>query len=275
MTPRHIRRAGLEQIEPAGEPVGDRGRARRPHPAGGQLDRQRYAGHQPAASTPAPAGGYGRPGTSTSHSTPSPSRRLEVTSTCTPGARRSSSASAPAASPSCSRLSSTSSSSRPVRWSASSSSGSRGTASDTPSARARSATTRSAASSRWAGLVPTNDTNTTPSGWRSSRAAATSSASRVLPMPPGPTRVTSRHVGSSSRSRRRASSGSRPTSVVSGRGRSGVATAAVRGATVASARVASSGRGVSSPVNPPAPAISSRSATVAADGSAPNSSPST
>ena len=62
----------------------------------------------------------------------------------------------------------------------------RGTASDTPRAWAMSATTaRSAASSGRAGLVPTNDTNTVPSPWRPSRAAALAAASRVLPMPPG------------------------------------------------------------------------------------------
>ncbi len=58
-------------------------------------------------------------------------------------------------------------------------------------------TTRAAASSLWAGRTPASDTECTSSpcawAWR-----PTSTASRVLPTPPGPTIVTSRQAGSSS-----------------------------------------------------------------------------
>jgi hypothetical protein len=192
-----------------------------------------------------------------------------VTTTCRPGARCSRSATTPAASRSCSRLSSTSSSSRPARWSASSSSGSRGTARETPSAAARLATTTSAASSGRAGTVPTNDTNAVPSRWRPPLPAATSTASRVLPIPPGPTRVTSRQAGSSSSSCSLASSRSRPTRVVGGCGRSRPGRAAGPG------RWGAAGPGTPSSVNPPALAISSRRVRVAAAGSSPSSSRST
>jgi hypothetical protein len=63
---------------------------------------------------------------------------------------------------------------------------------------------------------------TMPSGYRSLAPSATASASRDLPIPPGPTIVTIRTPGSSSRSNTRVRSWSRPMSRVTGRGSGGI-----------------------------------------------------
>ena len=90
------------------------------------------------------------------------------------------------------------------------------------SAAARSGTTSAAPPSP-------NSTSSAPSPYRSATAAATCRASRVLPTPPGPHSVTTRHRCTASTTR--ATSAPRPTNELSGtRSRGGRAPVACRGA---------------------------------------------
>ena len=268
----HVGRGRGQQLAAGGQAVGDGRRGGGADPAGGQLDGQRHPGHQPVDP---PDGGQvgGRPQPGPEQPGPVLEQPLDPEAQppprgpedLHPGRPAEQLRQHPAASRSCSRLSRTSSSSRPARTSASSSRGSRGTASDTPRAAARLVTTRSAASSGRAGLVPANDTVTTPSRCRPRLVAPASRASRVLPIPPGPTSVTSRHAGSSSNACSRVRSPSRPISDVSGPG----ATGAPDPTPVApdpDAAVPDPDPGGRS-VNPPAWAIWSRRVVVAGDGS--------
>ena len=136
-----------------------------------------------------------------------------VTSTWSPGqrSRRVSTADAAAAS-TCSQLSSTSSSSRSARWSVNAGSMSPAPPSDRAPTTAAISPTTSCSS-----VIDARSTNHAPSGNWWSTSAATWSDSRVLPTPPGPTRVTTRSEGTSSISC--AISSSRPTKLVIWSGR--------------------------------------------------------
>jgi hypothetical protein len=124
--------------------------------------------------------------------------------------RSSASASAAQASIRCSQLSSTSSRRASRIWPTSAATGSSPARNWTPRARAVSPTT--SAGSR----IGASSTSRAPSAKCGSRRAASSRASRVLPLPPGPVRVSSR--APASRRSRSASSRSRPTKPVSWRG---------------------------------------------------------
>ena len=135
-----------------------------------------------------------------------------VTSVRRPGAARTSRATiSAAAGSSCSRLSRTRSTVRSRRWARKASPAVRSGVSRTPRATAmagsRRAGSRSAARS----------TNQTPCGNRSRASPATARASRVLPLPPGPTKVTMRAARRSSRTR--SISSFLPTRVVTSPGR--------------------------------------------------------
>src|SRR5215469_3361682 len=159
-----------------------------------------------------PACGAGSGGTA---STVSPSMvsasRLVASTRSPPAARSSWSASSAAASTRCSQLSSTSSSCRPARYSASAVAGAYPARSCSPSvpatAWATSAWSRSWSS--WTSHTPSRNARASP--------AAARSASRVLPTPPAPVSVTSRESASSRLTS--ASSPRRPTKLVTSAGR--------------------------------------------------------
>ncbi len=145
-----------------------------------------------------------------SPATPSASRLLARIVTSGPP-RSTASARLAQASSRCSQPSKMSSARRPRRWSTSVSRSGRPASSRTSSARPRTAATCSGSA------IEPNSRSQTPSGHRPWSAAPTSSARRVLPLPPGPVSVSSRLVSM----RRLASSirRSRPMNVVSCRGR--------------------------------------------------------
>ena len=160
-------------------------------------------------SAPSSGTGRGRTGHSRSPSTASASRL--VASRRTRGHdRTTSSANVPAASTRCSQLSSTRSSSFARRKSSSAS----------PNGRpVRGATASAVATARGMpsySITDARSQNQAPSGSRDATSAATWSASRVLPTPPTPIRVTSGPSATSSETR--ANSVSRPTKVVTGTG---------------------------------------------------------
>ena len=164
------------------------------------------------ASRAAPAGGTGSGGTGNSCSPLSLSMVRLVTRIFRPGAVASSSASSGAASVTCSKLSSTSSS-RLRRY-------------DTRSARSLSPEVFSpspaaiAPGTRSADGTDASSMNRTPSAKPSRSRPAASTASRVFPEPPGPVRVTSRTPSPRTRASTAAISCSRPTSGVGGTGSS-------------------------------------------------------
>ena len=177
----------------------------------------RTASHRVSASAASAAGGSRGPGSDSegtrkgvSPATPSSSRL--VASTRTPGQpRRRASARRAAASTRCSQLSSTRS--RRLGRSASESVAARG--------RPASSRTPRAAATAWGARAGSargaSSTSHTPSGYAGSTSAAARRARRVLPTPPAPVSVTRRWAPSSAATA--ASSRSRPTKLVSCRGR--------------------------------------------------------
>ena len=155
--------------------------------------------------------GDGSPGTGYSCSPEIRSGARLVARTRIFSARRSRSPMSPPAARTCSRLSRTISARFVPSSVASTSIGLRAGSSPIPMARAIAGTT-----SAGFVMVPSG-TNHTPSGNSSARPAATCSASRVLPVPPGPVSVRSRVVPR--RARVSSSSRSRPTNEVSSVGR--------------------------------------------------------
>ena len=155
--------------------------------------------------------GTGSGGTAYSCSPRSDSTTWEVAITRSRGAAESSSSRTGPASATCSKLSTTHSSSRSRRCSLTPSRTGRSPASGTPRALA------SAAGTRAGSVTGARSTNQAPSPNRGSSSSATARASRDLPDPPGPVRVSSR-VWSRSRSTS-AISDSRPTNELSWTGR--------------------------------------------------------
>ena len=125
------------------------------------------------------------------------------------GADRSRSETIGAPATTCSKLSSTSSAVRSLRWSFTRSIGGRCGASS-PMDAAMADGTRSGS------VTDASGTNQVPSGYRSTQSPARASDSRVLPVPPGPVSVSSRVRSSSATA---PSTSARPTNVVSCGGR--------------------------------------------------------
>ena len=150
--------------------------------------------------------------------------RLE-TITVSLGAERRRSATTGAPATTCSKLSSTSSAVRSLRWSLTRSIGGRCGASSPIDAAMADAT-------RSGSLTDARGTNHVPSGKRSTQSPAKAIDSRVLPVPPGPVSVSSRVR---SRSATAPSTSARPTNVVSCGGRLlGVRSSVLRAGNVAS-----------------------------------------
>ena len=164
-----------------------------------------------SASPPAPIGGTGRGGTGNSCSPLSRNTIRLVTSATTPGAAPSSSATSGAASITCSKLSSTSTSRRARRYDF------RSVISLPPEVFSPSAAAIAAVTSSAARTGPSS-TNRTPSSKPGPSRCATSTASLLFPTPPGPVRVTRRTPSARTRSLTAAASSSRPTSGVAGTG---------------------------------------------------------
>ncbi len=146
-----------------------------------------------------------------------------VTSTVSRGQAIISPATVGAAAATCSNLSSRMSMSRRANEAARRSGSDRSPASRTPSAWAIAGSTSAGSASG------ARSTNQTPSPNSSPRSAATSTARRVLPTPPGPVRVTRGTSCRSSRARTAASSPSRPIRGERGRGSEGATMASRSG----------------------------------------------
>ena len=210
------------------------------------------------------AGPSPSPGTSRTHSTPALTRRLDVASSFSPGAAVSSSVTREAAPGRCSRLSSTTSRRRSASQAPSSSMAGRRAARGTARASATVTASRSATPSGSSGSTPARATTAAPSSNLGASRSAAARASRDLPTPPGPTRVSSRHASPSTSAATRSRSSSRPI-------RPGVWTAA--GAPCSRPLRSPSGgpsprwAGASSPAR-----MRSVSRTVSGDGSTPSSS---
>ncbi len=158
------------------------------------------------------ASGAGSGSTGTACSAESRRTVRLVTSSVSRGQAVNRSAKRGAASRTCSRLSRTRRTLRGCRCDTSSSLASRLPWSSRPSPRAI------AGSTSWGSRTVSSSTNRTPSPNSGSTAAATSSAMRVLPTPPGPVRVMRATSSCRSRSTIRRTSCSRPISGERGRG---------------------------------------------------------
>ena len=201
--------------------VADRGQRQERHAGGGQLDAQRQpvdaarrSRRRPRRPGPGPSpGGRRAPARRRAAARPSPRRWTPsgaIGISCSPvtrsGARlvttnrdrgetRTSSATAAAASRTCSKLSRTSSIERSARNAGSVSTADLDVPSNRPIVRATSALTSAGSS------IVASGTNHAPSAYSASTARAASVATLVLPMPPAPVMVTSRASSSSARER--------------------------------------------------------------------------
>jgi hypothetical protein len=181
------------------------------------------AASSPNGTVAGPAGalsGTGSGGTGYSRSAASPSTVRLVARIVTPRQRASSSASSPAALTTCSRLSRISSHRSPPNHSASACSGDPAPPRLAPTARATASSTRPGS------VTAASGTNTTPAANRSPSRSPTATASRVLPIPPGPVSVTSRAWPTAAAVCSR--SLSRPMNEVTGNGRLVARSAGVR-----------------------------------------------
>ena len=239
-----VERAVAEHVERVREAAEQRGRRQQPGARGGELEAERHA-VEPAADlrsrlavvvaaacgagwprrrargrarAPAlaagsvePGSGVGSGGSGYSCSPRTRSTLRLVTKKCTPGALASRSSTSGAAAVTFSKLSSRISACMLARYDFRLATGSAPAASRMPSACATVGATR--AGSR----TPERSTNHAPSRKAVSHRAATSIASRLLPMPPGPVSV-SRRAGPETSPHTSSASSSRPTSRCHGAG---------------------------------------------------------
>ena len=194
-------------------------------------------GDEASASGSAVAGSGGSASGGTAYSLSARSRRAirQVARIVTPAQRASSSLRSRAASTTCSRLSRMSSHRSSPKWSTRACSGEAAPAISAP-------TSRPIAPRSPSGLVTdSSGTNATPAGKPSAVRSPTASASRVLPIPPGPVSVTSRASGLRMRPVTSSIACSRPTSdvVATGRGSGPRAAGDSRGASASPGRVTS------------------------------------
>jgi hypothetical protein len=189
-------------------------RAKSPRTARARSTNSATAGEACSSGTDMVVGsaGSGSGGTGYTCSARSPSTVRLVARMATPPQRASSSSRSPAASSTCSRLSRTSSQAPSPSCSTRASGGASVPARSTPTARAMPAST----SAGW--VTPASGTNTAPAAKSVANRPPAANARRVLPIPPGPVRVTSRTSGQATRPATSSMAPSRPTSEVVARG---------------------------------------------------------
>ena len=238
---RGVARAGAEQVEPVRQALEDRRRAgaawcarrRARSRAAARRGARRCARSAPGRRLASASRGFSARARLTNSSTAGARASGEIASSCSPATRSgerlvttsftrgdaaSSRATSGAAPSTCSKLSSTSRTERPARCAASASNGALALDLDRAErlgdARARPAPARRS--------PPAARSARRPRSARRSRRAS-SSPSRVFPIPPGPVTVSRRTPGSASSATAASTSASRPSSGVGGTGSSGVA----------------------------------------------------